>query len=783
MKFGRYLELAAYPEVREHYIAYKDLKKAIKVITGADATSFTINEVASNFGNIPALAGSLYRPPESRFQDLLNHELKKVNTFYTSTYEAVLLSFKAILAELSDGNGAAGAIPKLQAVASQILMLESFQRWNFTGFRKITKKYDKHNKSTSCAWYMARVQKEAFMTLDTTILLCVLSQAAGRARQAGLVCHVFNLGSSTGSQEESLDRSAGSSHVTQVHSVVDADSAEACSRRSSALASEEAMKPSLKPLPLNEKVTHSKFLVDADDSIKVKIYLSMMYMYLVPEHLHEAVALALSSNQGWKNLDKFMVSRHQCARGVAYMDSSDLKIFNLSVAKHHDSPNVWRVRWFGPLSATKSKSVVLELADVREPSYHWSESNSAPTERDLLLSVELLSAMMQGRADWSTVAKHCRSDAQRSLAQQAFEELPGLENRIQIWSSRNVFRDGSFFITLDENVRLVRYEKDQALMPYTEVLSGDFSRPMEFSLLDISALESQKKDKTSALRHIMGLPTVTELFAFTPYAHALYSLAADSEQGALSTPSWFKFLLKESLKNKVEVTQVKVDVKPSTLLPQKTPELPISLELAADDESERGAPSEHRYVGLRNMSELREPLMREVRTRSHGNVGVLERLQNGAVNVFDCLVQSIFSQPAPLDSREASKTTVRVEPKTFFANERTLLQWMNTAVLISTISITLLNLGSRTSRVGGLILSPVAIFFLVYSYRVYWRRSQALERKEAIDYNDRFGPTVLVVSLVAALSMILILNIWEMLDVLDNETYAPLAPTPLPSRL
>lgn len=65
-----------------------------------------------------------------------------------------------------------------------------------------------------------------------------------------------------------------------------------------------------------------------------------------------------------------------------------------------------------------------------------------------------------------------------------------------------------------------------------------------------------------------------------------------------------------------------------------------------------------------------------------------------------------------------ASATVRVEPKTFFANERTLLQWMNTAVLLSTISITLLNFGTPTGRLAGLIMAPVALFFIIYSFIV-----------------------------------------------------------------
>lgn len=43
--------------------------------------------------------------------------------------------------------------------------------------------------------------------------------------------------------------------------------------------------------------------------------------------------------------------------------------------------------------------------------------------------------------------------------------------------------------------------------------------------------------------------------------------------------------------------------------------------------------------------------------------------------------------------------------------------------------------------------------------QVYLRRSYSLERKEPINYNDRLGPAILVLSLISALSAIIILNI------------------------
>ncbi|KNC36788.1 hypothetical protein PFLG_01301, partial [Plasmodium falciparum RAJ116] len=104
---------------------------------------------------------------------------------------------------------------------------------------------------------------------------------------------------------------------------------------------------------------------------------------------------------------------------------------------------------------------------------------------------------------------------------------------------------------------------------------------------------------------------------------------------------------------------------------------------------------------------------------------------------------------------------VRVEPKTFFANERTLLQWLNTSVLLSTISITLLNFSNSYGFFSGVIMAPVSIFFILYSFYIYLKRSDALVNKEPINYTDKLGPLILVLTLTFSLSTVVILNIYS----------------------
>lgn len=64
------------------------------------------------------------------------------------------------------------------------------------------------------------------------------------------------------------------------------------------------------------------------------------------------------------------------------------------------------------------------------------------------------------------------------------------------------------------------------------------------------------------------------------------------------------------------------------------------------------------------------------------------------------------------------KAPVKVEPKVFFANERTFLAWMHLSVMLAGASIAILAFAEEQnpfSQIYGVILLPVAIAFIVYS--------------------------------------------------------------------
>lgn len=99
---------------------------------------------------------------------------------------------------------------------------------------------------------------------------------------------------------------------------------------------------------------------------------------------------------------------------------------------------------------------------------------------------------------------------------------------------------------------------------------------------------------------------------------------------------------------------------------------------------------------------------------------------------------------------------VRVEPKVFFANERTFLSWLNFTVVLGGLAMGLLNFGDRIGRLSAVLFTVIAMGVMLYAlYTFHWRATK-IRNREAAPYDDRVGPTVLCIFMLAAV----ITNFW-----------------------
>mmetsp|Transcript_29015 Transcript_29015/g.56741 ORF Transcript_29015/g.56741 Transcript_29015/m.56741 type:complete len:142 (+) Transcript_29015:223-648(+) len=108
----------------------------------------------------------------------------------------------------------------------------------------------------------------------------------------------------------------------------------------------------------------------------------------------------------------------------------------------------------------------------------------------------------------------------------------------------------------------------------------------------------------------------------------------------------------------------------------------------------------------------------------------------------------------------------RIEPKQFYASERTYLTWMNMSVTIGTIgtsmvAITMADEKRWSSGVPYLAsaFTLISIIFIIYALNIhFWRRRQIRRKKEG-NYDDPYGPMALAITLVLVYSTVFSLGI------------------------
>eukprot|EP00538_Stauroneis_constricta_P006375 CAMPEP_0119570346 /NCGR_PEP_ID=MMETSP1352-20130426/43566_1 /TAXON_ID=265584 /ORGANISM="Stauroneis constricta, Strain CCMP1120" /LENGTH=715 /DNA_ID=CAMNT_0007620013 /DNA_START=77 /DNA_END=2224 /DNA_ORIENTATION=+ len=117
------------------------------------------------------------------------------------------------------------------------------------------------------------------------------------------------------------------------------------------------------------------------------------------------------------------------------------------------------------------------------------------------------------------------------------------------------------------------------------------------------------------------------------------------------------------------------------------------------------------------------------------------------------------------DAVMAPTSIQKIEPKVFFANERTFLHWLHHGVILSTIAAGVLSFSDASGETWGewyaLALLPISLGFCMYATHVFlWRADQIRSRVPA-RWDDPFGPMVLGGSVVLILFVNFVTKLYE----------------------
>ncbi|OAC99811.1 hypothetical protein MUCCIDRAFT_74618 [Mucor lusitanicus CBS 277.49] len=93
----------------------------------------------------------------------------------------------------------------------------------------------------------------------------------------------------------------------------------------------------------------------------------------------------------------------------------------------------------------------------------------------------------------------------------------------------------------------------------------------------------------------------------------------------------------------------------------------------------------------------------------------------------------------------------RIEPKVFFASERTFIHWLHFAAIILTAALTLLNFGDGVNRIVGGVFFGISLIFALYAFGFYRWRAYRITNMPHLRFDDIYGPVFLCILLIGAL--------------------------------
>jgi uncharacterized membrane protein YidH (DUF202 family) len=120
---------------------------------------------------------------------------------------------------------------------------------------------------------------------------------------------------------------------------------------------------------------------------------------------------------------------------------------------------------------------------------------------------------------------------------------------------------------------------------------------------------------------------------------------------------------------------------------------------------------------------------------------------------------SLLLLPTNLSPGKRIALPVRIEPKVFFANERTFLSWLNFSIILGALAIGMLNFGDRPAFISAFLFTAVAMATMIYALVTYHWRARSIRLRGQAGFDDRFGPTVLAVILGVAVIVNFVLRI------------------------
>lgn len=706
MKFGEQLNRSLIRQYSYYYISYDDLKNDLEE-------------------NLQQNNGDWSQDLETEFLESLEVELDKVYTFCKVKHSEVLRRVKEAQGQvqhtvrLLNSNTPPTELDfdlleeELSDIIADVHDIAKFSRLNYTGFQKIIKKHDKKTKFILRPVFQIRLDSKPFFKENYDDLVQRISQLYDIVRTRG---NPIKGDSSAGGKQQNFVRQT------------------------------------------------TKYWVHPDNITELKL--------IVLKHLP---VLVFNTNKEFEREDSAITS--------IYYDNEDLDLYYGRLRKD-EGAEAHRLRWYGGMS---SDTIFVERKTHRED---WTGEKSVKAR--FALKERHVNDFMKGNYTVEQAFSRMRKEGKKSIKE--IESLEALAIEIQYtmlkkklrpvmrsFYNRTAFQlpgDARVRISLDTELTMVREDNFDGVnrtkdnwrrmdigvdWPFKQLDDKNVNR-FPYAVLEVKLQTQLGQEPPEWIRELVGSHLVEPVPKFSKFIHGVATLLNDKVE---SIPFW--------------LPQMNVDIKKPPIESNINIRRPDRDDDDYDEDDEDDAALVDAMIATGNTLDAEERAgnygaiengssTQAANGQSQGNItqsanaAYYQRKITTAGNpIVKAFYESIAFFDHYLNGDQISKipkgtifdtqvkappgkticVPVRVEPKVYFATERTFLSWLSIAIILGGVATTLVTYGTQTTMIASIGFFITALATIVHAVLTYATRVVNIRLKKAVDYEDKMGPPMI----------------------------------------
>ncbi|GMM31589.1 Vtc4 protein [Martiniozyma asiatica (nom. inval.)] len=684
MKFGETLKSSLIKDYSYYYIKYDELKYELK--RGLDSND-------NHWSN------SL----EENFVDNLEGELDKIFNFFRLKHKEILKRVKEselmVTKTVQLANSAKDEEEmqffeqdfqdleeELSDIIADVHDLNTFTRLNYIGFQKILKKHDKLTKFILKPIFQARLNSKAFYKDNLDGLIVKLSKLYDLVRTRGNPV----LG----------DSAAGGKMQNFVRQT-------------------------------------TKYWVHPDNITELKL--------IILKHLP---VLVFNSNKEFETEDSAITS--------IYFDDREMDLYYGRLLKTEGAEAI-RIRWYGGMS---TDTCFIERKTHRED---WTGEKSVKARFPIKESK--VNDFLSGSFTAKQLFEKARKEGKKST--QEIDSLQRLAEEVQYrvlkdkmrpvmrtFYNRTAFQlpgDARVRISLDTELTMVREDNFDGIdrtngnwrrmdigvnWPFSNLADSDAER-FPYAVLEVKLQTQMGQEPPQWVRDMVSSHLVEAVPKFSKFIHGCSTLLPEMVN---TIPFWLPQM-------DVDIKKPKQDISYGIL--SKHVIGSNSGNGTMDEEELLGGNINHGTVSRYGTVSIDES-NNNVESRSTEYTGPLAPVFNFIKAMFDedhsfdkVPQGTIFESQFKAPPGKTIAVPVRVEPKVYFATERTYLSWLTKSLIFGATAHTLMNYGDLVSIITASCFYLTAILTILYSTGMYIWRVMSIRNKKAVRYDDQLGPRLI----------------------------------------